>query len=121
MPLGSTSSTSNPRSSSTPKSGIQYTPVDSRATVSMPHSAKPVRHAIEIAGEGFELPDRRIATVLGDCREVALGAHIYPGRVHVHLRQARRQYLRITPRSASTPGALAFCLHPFASLHSGGV
>ena len=39
MRLGSTSITSNPRSSSTPNRGIQYTPVDSMAKVSTPHSA----------------------------------------------------------------------------------
>ena len=39
MRRGSTSITWKPRSSSTPNSGIQYTPVDSMTTVSTPHSA----------------------------------------------------------------------------------
>ena len=38
MRRGSTNITAKPRSSSTPNSGIQYTPVDSMTTVSTPHS-----------------------------------------------------------------------------------
>ena len=50
---GSTSITSNPRSSSTPNSGIQYTPADSMTKVSTPHSdsqsARRYRSAVKAA------------------------------------------------------------------------
>ena len=53
MRLGSTSITWRPRSSSTPNSGIQYTPVDSMTTVSTRHSssqsAKRYRSAVKAA------------------------------------------------------------------------
>ena len=53
MRLGSTSITWKPRSSSTPNSGIQYTPVDSMTTVSTRHStsqsAKRYRSAVKAA------------------------------------------------------------------------
>ena len=51
MRLGSTSITWKSRSSSTPNSGIQYTPVDSMTTVSTPHwasqSARRYRSAVK--------------------------------------------------------------------------
>ena len=51
MRRGSTSITWKPRPSSTPNSGIQYTPVDSMTTVSTPHSvsqsAKRYRSAVK--------------------------------------------------------------------------
>ena len=53
MRLGCTSITWKPRSSSTPNSGIQYTPVDSMTTVSTPHSvsqsAKRYKSAVKAA------------------------------------------------------------------------
>ena len=82
MRRGSTSITWKPRPSSTPNSGIQYTPVDSMTTVSTPHSVSQSAKRYRSA-ESLKLLHRLFRAVGGHRDEMAGGAHVDARRVQV--------------------------------------
>jgi hypothetical protein len=75
-----TSTTSQPRSTRIPKSGIQYTPVDSIATVLTPHCYA-VRQAVTLGGEGAEFVHRLGVAFGWDGDNMAALSAIDAGRI----------------------------------------
>ena len=98
---GSTSITSNPRSSSTPNRGIQYTPVDSMTTVSTPHWANQSANRYRSAVKAANSSHRRLRAAGGHRHEMAGGPHVDARRVQVYLGQLRGQTLPPPPQSGS--------------------
>ena len=105
MRRGSTSITWKPRSSSTPNSGIQYTPVDSMTTVSTSALGQPVRQTVQVRREGLELSHRLLRPVGGHRHEMAGSPHANARRVQVQLGQP----FRFSPALASAHHRLYHC------------
>ena len=81
--------------SSNSNRGIQYTPVDSIATVSTPQARQPVGQSVQIVREAVELPHRLIVAIGRHGHEVCGAADVDAGGVGVGDRQGKPGLARL--------------------------